>query len=158
MADVLNVALMRKRLMYTEGQVPVTPDNFLRLFVNNIPVTPFNVPADFVECSATGYVAVGLNQGNWVNTQFGNSWVGAYPTVTFNLTAGLGQTVYGYFVTDQSDNSVMWAGLFITPFAVPPEGGSVAITPTFTDEQCPPPPVIASTAVLIAKPDTLRVF
>jgi len=158
MADILNVTLILKRLKYTEGQVPATPSPTLRLFVNNIPVTPFNVPTDFVECSATGYAAASLTPANWTNTAEGSAYFGVYPTVTFTMSNGLGQTVYGYYVTDQTDISVMWGGLFLTPFAIPDSGGSVAVTPTFTDEACPGFGPIPDKVILIAKPDTLRVF
>jgi hypothetical protein len=137
MADVLNQSLMRKRLRYTEGQVPGTPQPKLRLFANNVAVSPINIPSDFLELSATGYAAVALTPGNWTNALGTNAYTGTYLTVTFSMTAGLGQTVYGYYVTDETDSTVMFAGSFAQPFAIPDAGGQVAVTPTFTDQQCP---------------------
>lgn len=139
MADivVLNESMVLKRAQYTLGLAPGDPSLTLRLFTNTIAPLCTDVPADYTECALAGYVPIALVPGSWVITTSSCVVDASYPTQTWSLTAG-GATIYGHYVTDETDSSLAWVELWDTPFAVPEGGGTITITLQWLDEQCPP--------------------
>lgn len=80
----------------------------------------------FVEATATAQT---LSGANWTTTQTTSGVTAAeYNTgITFSFSAGEG--VYGYYVTDTSNN-ILWAERFSgAPFELPSAGGDIAIRP-----------------------------
>ena len=73
--------------------------------------------------------AITLSAANWTTTQTsgGVSTAQYNSGVTFTFTSG--QSVYGYYVTDTSNN-ILWAERFSgAPFELPVAGGDIAIRP-----------------------------
>lgn len=103
----------------------------LRLYVNQVnlsePDESFTTSI-FTEASASGYAAITLEGSNWTaNTQSGVSAIVYDSNVTF--TFNVGQDVYGYYVTNNS-NQILWAEEFPgAPFALPSTGGEISIRP-----------------------------
>lgn len=135
--SVLNNSMIDKRAKYTLDKIPATPSLKLRLFVNNHTPTYADLESDYTQCSAAGYGPQALTGSNWTGGVSAGLADYTYPTVTFTFTAGGGQTVYGHYVTDETDNTVAWAELWDTPFAIPSGGGSVSVTLEWKDEECP---------------------
>lgn len=70
-----------------------------------------------------------LSGANWTTTQTSAGVTAAeYETgITFSFSSG--ESVYGYYVTDTSDN-LLWAERFSgAPFELPSAGGDIAIRP-----------------------------
>ena len=107
-----------------------TPTNLvLHLYKNNIDLTSETFSSgSFTEASASGYAAVTLTGSNWSAATTGGISAAVYNTgITFSFSVG--QDVYGYYVTNTS-NEIMWAEEFPgAPFSLPTGGGEVAIRP-----------------------------
>jgi hypothetical protein len=107
-----------------------SPTNLvLHLYVNNVSLGAETFTgASFTEASASGYAAVTLTGSNWtVGTTTGVSSATYNSSITF--TFSVGQSVYGYYVTDTSGN-ILWAEEFPgAPFALPGGGGEISVTP-----------------------------
>jgi hypothetical protein len=101
----------------------------LHLYVNQVDLSneSFTV-SSFTEASASGYSAITLEGANWTaDTQAGVSAIVYDSNVTF--TFNVGQDVYGYYVTNNS-NQILWAEEFPgAPFALPSTGGEISIRP-----------------------------
>lgn len=108
----------------------------LRLFKNNYTPVAGSVLADFTEVTVAGYAAVTLTGSSWTVAVSSSVATATYPAVTFTFT-GTGETVYGYYVVDNGTAKVLWAEKLGTAYAIPGAGGSVTITPSVSDLNCP---------------------
>jgi hypothetical protein len=108
----------------------------LRLFGNNKTPSHSDTTAAYTEIAGGGYVTKPLTFANWVIT------LGEPSTAVYNATQNWLFTgvinapgsIYGYYVTRDSDNQLMWAERFPSanvPF-VPIEGSTVALLPKFS--------------------------
>jgi hypothetical protein len=110
----------------------------LRLFSNNIIPAATDTVASYTEVVGGGYVAKALTFAHWVLTAGGPS-VGQYDTQQDWLFTGPTNapgTVYGYYVTRNSDGKLLWAERFAAgflPFS-PILGSHVKVTPRFTGD------------------------
>lgn len=107
----------------------------IRLFGNNATPGPLSVAGDFNEIVGGGYANKPLTFANWSFTANAPSY-GIYPKQSWTFTGPINApgTLYGYFITRDSDGLLMWAERF-PPAAVPftPIVGSlVEVTPKFT--------------------------
>jgi len=107
----------------------------LHLFKNNYTPVGGSVLSNFTEVTLTGYAAVTLTGSSWSIAVASNVVTASYAAQTFTFSA-TGETVYGYYVTDNGTAKVLWAELLGTPYVVPGGGGSVTITPTISDLNC----------------------
>jgi hypothetical protein len=113
----------------------ITPALTLRLYSNNYTPVPTSIAANFTEIVGGGYAAKALTFASWVITP--NSPSDAlYPLQTWTFTGPTNApgTIYGYYVTRNSDGLLRWAGRFAVgylPFS-PIAGSTVKITPRFT--------------------------
>ena len=124
----------RRLLQYIIGNA--TPTNLqLRLYA--FPVSQ-STPAEtddfstYTEPTATGYAVATLSPNSWAVSTDGSGTSSALYnngiTFTFGTAASV-QNVYGYYVTDNSNN-LLWAERFPgAPFALPTSGGEIAIRP-----------------------------
>lgn len=107
----------------------------LRIFGNNATPSATSVAASFTEIAGGGYTNRALVFAGWSFTtgtpsyglQVKQSWV-------FTGAINAPSTIYGYFVTRDSDGLLMWAERFPVaqvPFT-PVAGSLVEITPKFT--------------------------
>lgn len=115
----------------------------LRLFTNNI-ISGLNAAAiealvvgDFTEATFTGYASKLLSSGNW-GIAAGDPAVATYNAAQiFSSSANQAlQTVYGYYVTKDSDNSLQWFEYFTEPALFESNGDDKTLTPrySFRDE------------------------
>lgn len=107
----------------------------LKLFKNNYTPVGGSVLADFTEVTLTGYAAVTLTGSSWTTATVANVVTASYAAQTFTFSA-TGETVYGYYITDNGSTKVLWAERLGSPYVVPGGGGSVTITPTISDLNC----------------------
>ena len=117
-------------LQYIVNMTPQS-DPVLHLYNNtDLTVDDSVVIGDITEASATGYAAITLTGGSWTTTQDGGVTTAEYSEQTFNFTTGA--SLYGYYVTDTSDN-LLWLEEFSgAPFTLPSGGGTIAITSKIT--------------------------
>lgn len=108
----------------------------LKLFKNSLTPSPTTTIGDITEVTHTGYTEITLTDANWViATDAGGSATASYAEQTFTFSsAPVGVDVYGYYITDPSNN-LMWVERFSSaPFAIPTAGGQIAITSTISLE------------------------
>lgn len=119
------------------GKVAAVATCKLRLFVNNY--TPTSTDAlnasDYTEMSTQGYAAITLTNTNWtISTVIPHAVaVQAAQTFTFDGTGG-DTNVYGYYITEDTSNELLWAERFPSaPILVPDTfGGEIIVTPRIT--------------------------
>ena len=124
--DVLEVEVLTTLL---------TPALTLRLYSNNYTPGGGSATANFTEVTGGGYANKPLTFANWVITANAPSDA-LYPLQTWTFTGPTDApgTIYGYYVTRNSDGKLMWAERFAAgylPFS-PIAGSLVKITPRFT--------------------------
>lgn len=101
----------------------------LHLNTNNYAPVKTSTVSNFTESTATGYSLATLTGASWViATDGSNNTVATYPEVTFTYTAA--ESVYGYYVTDAADTTLVYAEQFGAVANVPSGGGSIKVTPT----------------------------
>lgn len=110
----------------------------LKLFKNNVTsgLTAAQIEAldetDFIEADFTGYVDVALTVVGWTSTP-GDPTVATQTQKTFTSTADqTPQTIYGYYVTRDSDGVLEWFQVFTSPQTIENNGDAIKITPRFT--------------------------
>lgn len=126
-----------RRLLELMLQRPAngTDNYYCRLYNNNYtPSDSSSVYGVFVEASFTGYGAFTFARNTWYSaiTNGSNEAEVSYGPNPFSWTCtASGQTVYGYWVEDGTDRTVLWAERFGTPRVVAP-GDILNLTPKFT--------------------------
>lgn len=114
----------------------LTPALTLKLFSNNATPSGASNAASFTEVVGGGYVSLPLTFANWAITG-GDPSQGVYNAIqTWIFTGPTGGpgTIYGYFVTRNSDGKLYLAERFapaIVPFS-PVNGSKVQILPKFS--------------------------
>lgn len=114
----------------------LTPALTLKLYGNNATPTGASTAASFTEIVGGGYASKPLTFANW-GIVAGDPSIGTYNAMqTFDFTGPINApgTIYGYFVTRNSDGLLMWAERFPpanVPF-VPIAGSQIAILPKFS--------------------------
>jgi hypothetical protein len=107
-----------------------SPTNLvLHLYSNTVDLsTDSFATGSFNEVSASGYAAVTLAGSSWTaSTSLGVSSAVYGTGITFNFSVGV--DVWGYYVTNAS-NQILWAEEFPgAPFTLPSTGGDIAIKP-----------------------------
>lgn len=135
---ITNVAIRRAILA-----ILVATDGFLdackvHLFKNNINLSPSNVVGDFEEANFTGYAVSSVIVWGAPYTaanQFAEVQGG---TKQFNATGDtVGNTVYGYYVTDTAGTGLKYAERFDEGIPMTEAGRSIVVNPKFTyDGEC----------------------
>ncbi len=125
--DVLEVEILTEKL---------TPNLSLKLYGNNVTPSGSSSAASFTEIAGGGYLAKPLTFVNWSITG-GDPSVAIYSLVqkwTFTGPINAPGTIYGYYVTRDSDGKLMWAERFsagVVPFS-PIVGSIIQVLPRFT--------------------------
>jgi hypothetical protein len=125
----------RKLLEYIVNKT--APTNLvIRLYVNDVDLSGETfTTSSFTEAntgssssSSNGYASVTLLGANWtVSTNQGVSVAVYNSTITFSFTES--QSVYGYYITNTSNN-ILWAERFSgAPFNLPSGGGDISVRP-----------------------------
>lgn len=118
-------------LRYIVGNA--SPSNLqLHLYTNNRDPQEADTYGSYTTATAIGYEPSILYTNSWSvgtdGSQVSSALYNNGITFTFG-TASNTQNVYGYFVTDESNN-LLWAEKFPgAPFALPSSGGEIAIRP-----------------------------
>lgn len=108
----------------------------LRLYGNNVTPSGLSTAATFTEIAGGGYAGIPLTFANW-NIVSGDPSQASYNAVQkFNFTGAINApgSIYGYYVTRNSDGHLMWAERFaaaLVPFA-PVAGSIIQVLPIFT--------------------------
>jgi len=107
----------------------------IRIFGNNATPGPASVAASFNEIAGGGYANKPIVFANWAFTSNAPSYA-LYAKKSWIFTGAINApaTIYGYFVTRDSDGLLMWAERFpaaAVPFT-PVLGSLVEVTPKFT--------------------------
>lgn len=114
--------------------VILTPAHTIKLYGNAITPGPTNLAATFTEIVGGGYAGKPLTFANWVLVAGAPTWA-TYPLQTWTFTGVINApgTIYGYFVTRNSDGKLIWAEKFPTGFFpfTPINGSTVKITSRF---------------------------
>lgn len=126
--DEGEVALLKSMLGHTSAGDPL-----LHLYHSSLAITEDTVwsDANAAECDESGYALKSLIGSSWtVATGAGNVTTAQYAEQVFSFTSQASTTtVYGYYVTNQADNALLWIEEFPTgPYTLPATGGNIAIT------------------------------
>jgi len=104
-------------------------DLVLHLYVDDVDLSleDFNA-GSFSESTAAGYSAETLSGSNWSIATTAGVTAAVYNTsVAFSFTES--DSVYGYYVTNSS-NEILWAERFPgAPFNLPSGGGEISVRP-----------------------------
>lgn len=113
----------------------------LKLFQNNYTPIHTSVHSDFTVATFTGYTTATLTMASWnagvagtgVGTALANKASIDYAQQTFTMgTPGTTNTIYGYYITDSAETTLLGAELFTTPKSMLVSGDAVKITPKLT--------------------------
>lgn len=106
----------------------------LKLYGNNVTPAVTDTVASYTEVTGGGYVEVTLTFANWVVTD-GPPAVAVYNAFQdFDFTgvpSGPG-TVYGYIITNNAEDLLLWAERFPTVPLEPINGSQIRIKPRIT--------------------------
>ncbi|QDU75105.1 hypothetical protein Pan97_21270 [Bremerella volcania] len=120
-------------LLLTWAVTDATPPSLqLRLYANDYTPVDASTAGSFTEASFTGYVSKTLARDGWgsVTTNGdGKAEVEFATPQTFNSTSS--ETIYGYYVTENDSNTVVWAERFASARSLT-NGDSLSITPKLT--------------------------
>jgi hypothetical protein len=121
-------------------EIEILTDKFtlpltLRIFGNNYVPVGISLAANFTEIAGGGYVAKPLTFANWVITPGDPSFAlyNAQQIWTFTGPINAPATIFGYYVTRNSDGKLMWAERFpvgLVPFT-PILGSIIKVIPKF---------------------------
>ena len=107
-------------------------DTLLKLYSNN--KTPNanggDVVGDYTETTVTGGSAKTLSRGaGWTISTANDPSDAIYTQQTFTFTAGFGDVIYGYYVTNAGGTVLLWAEKLAAAFTPANNGDKLLITP-----------------------------
>jgi len=116
----------------------LTPALTMRLYSNNATPDHASTASSFTEISGGGYTGKALTFANWTITAGAPTQAiyNSAQTFTFTGATDAPGTIYGYYVTRNSDGKLMWAERFpsaVVPFS-PVAGSIIRLLPTITVE------------------------
>lgn len=114
----------------------LTPALTIKLYSNNVTPSGSSVAADFTSVAGGGYTSFPLTFANWTISS-GDPSTALYNTSiewTFTGATNAPSTIYGYFVTRDSDGHLMWAERFPTAPFTPIAGSLIRVIPEFSAE------------------------
>lgn len=118
-------AMIAKWFNYIVGASPV------QLFVNDLTPTESTVFANVSELSATWYFPWGLSIYNYGVDSEGRAWATSYPVTYTHDGMSDPVTVYGWYMVNGDDFSLMYAERFETPKLMQYDTDSITIAPKF---------------------------
>lgn len=106
----------------------------LRLFKNDYTPSPTSALADFTEANFTDYAAKALASGSWLPaTTVSGAAQKAYDTEQSWVCGATGNTIYGYYVVDDTTGLLEYAERFDVP-RVLINGNELRFTPKVTGQ------------------------
>jgi hypothetical protein len=115
----------------------LTPAHTMKLYGNDYTPVDGSVTANFTEIAGGGYVSKALVFASWTIVA-GTPSTASYATQTWIFTGAINApgTIYGYFVSRNTDGKLLMAERFPAanvPFA-PVNGSKIVVLPRFTAE------------------------
>ncbi|MDQ5980468.1 MAG: hypothetical protein QG602_3445 [Verrucomicrobiota bacterium] len=113
----------------------------LKLFQNNVTPGHADTTATFTVATFTGYTTVTLTTSSWnagvagtgTGTALANKASIDYAQQTFTMgTPGTTNTIYGYYITDNAETTLLGAEKFSTAKSMAVSGDAIKITPKLT--------------------------
>jgi len=108
----------------------------MKLYSNNYTPVQGSVIASFTEANFSGYAAYVVAAGNWttpVNDGAGRAISFNLANTWANSTGAVGNSIYGYFVTDAGGTNLCWAErLAAAPVDMTTAGKTMSIQPVLT--------------------------
>lgn len=99
----------------------------LKLFSNDLIPTKVIDMSDITECNYLGYSPINLDGSAWEINNIDGEIVASYGQESFSFLEG--GLLYGYFVTDNLGEGVIWVERFTgAPFELPSVGGTINIS------------------------------
>lgn len=110
------------------------PQNLvLRLYESNTTPAEGDTAGTYTEATFTGYSALTLTGSSWGSAVAGAPSSIAYAQQTFTSSAAQSKTVYGYYLTQATSGTLVYAERFSDgPYAITNNGDAVKVTPTIT--------------------------
>lgn len=107
----------------------------LHLYKTNVTPTTSSVLGDFTECDFAGYAAQSVVTWGAASLAAHVAAIVAAANTFTRSTTGSGQTVYGYYVTDNGITILLWAELDpAAPITLTNSGDSYTVTLKLTDQ------------------------
>ena len=106
----------------------------LKLYSNNVTPVTTDTLASLTEVSGGGYAEITLTFANWTVT-IGPPAVGVYNSFQdFDFTGATGGpgTVYGYYITNNAEDLLLWVERFPTVPLTPINGSQIRVKPRIT--------------------------
>lgn len=114
-------------LKYMLGQ-SVADNVRLHLYTNNLTPAQGDTISMYTESAAAGYSIKELPGSQWTYATVSGTSAATYARQTYTYSTG--ETVYGYYITNQATSTVIWAERFTgAPFQVPSGGGNIDVDP-----------------------------
>lgn len=105
-------------------------DCILHLYKDDVadPLVDTIEHADLTECDEAGYSPITLTGSAWsFSTSGGGTSTATYSEQSFTFTTAA--EVYGYYVTNNADDQILFMERFSgAPFVLPGTGGTIAVT------------------------------
>jgi iron uptake system EfeUOB component EfeO/EfeM len=121
--------LLAYMLNKTNGSYKAQNNAIMHLFTNDYTPVETSTKASFTEASDGSYSSVTLTGDSWSISE-GAPTEASYAQQTFSFAGA--STVYGYYVTDDSDSTVLWAERFSSAGSTGSSGGTIYVTPKIT--------------------------
>lgn len=116
-------------LQYLLNMISVQ-NSVLHLYVNDVTPSETTLIGGLTEATDIDYAPVTMPGTNWTTTQVSGVTTGVYSEQTFNFNTV--NSVYGYYVTNTS-NQLLWVERFPgAPFVLPDDGGQIVVGPRIT--------------------------
>ena len=110
----------------------VTDNYLLHLYKNNYTPLSTSVKSDFTEANFTNYAATTLTRSTWASSTLNGSNKAQSTYAAQSWTCGVTtNTVYGYYMTDSTDTTLLWAEQFGIARTLA-ENDILSVTPVFT--------------------------
>lgn len=103
----------------------------LRLYTDNItPDRTYSMSSGLTE-PGSGYSPITLTGASWSIATSTGVTTAVYAQQTFTFSGAV--TIYGYFISNNAGNKMLWIESFTGgPFTLPSGGGTIQITPKIT--------------------------
>lgn len=124
---------------WLKGQLGIgtAPGNLhFHLYSNNHTPVVSDTLSSYTEVSGSGYAVQSVAPAGWTVSTVSNVTSAVASDIVFSFTGSIA-AIYGYFITDASDATLLAAELFSAVQSIPSGGGTLTLTaPTITLNSC----------------------
>jgi hypothetical protein len=105
----------------------------LKLFATDVTPADTDTHATYTEASGGGYAAKTLTNASWTVSSANDPSDAVYAEQTFTFTGALttNGTIYGYYVTNNAGDCLVYAERFASSFTPANNGDQLKLTPKF---------------------------